>query len=199
MVKLSLVSPKGNQGVRYFPYLGYLGLTPLRFEGRACSSPLFSLPIHSYPSSQSYAHRSSRTANPSSQRTSLSQYAAMSRVTAAWEQSKQMSSTSTQSPFGRSRTLRHGQRSAIPNTHFAFLSLPISPHRAPHSTSKNIAYFGVSRQASATRHTICIPVLTSHQSSIIYPSQLSAPAKSNTSSCTSYAMTRQPVCLPQHR
>ncbi|KAG9318527.1 hypothetical protein JVU11DRAFT_618 [Chiua virens] len=35
MVKLSLVSPKGNQGVRYFPYQGYLGLTPLRFEGLA--------------------------------------------------------------------------------------------------------------------------------------------------------------------
>ncbi|KAF8447917.1 hypothetical protein L210DRAFT_3527503 [Boletus edulis BED1] len=33
MVKLSLISPKGNQGVRYFPYQGYLGLTPLRFEG----------------------------------------------------------------------------------------------------------------------------------------------------------------------
>ncbi|KAG8217553.1 hypothetical protein J3R82DRAFT_5704 [Butyriboletus roseoflavus] len=34
MVKLTLVSPKGNQGVRYFPHQGYLGLTPLRFEGR---------------------------------------------------------------------------------------------------------------------------------------------------------------------
>lgn len=45
MVKLSLVSPKGNQGVRYFPYQGYLGLTPLRFEGRAYSSLHFSLPI----------------------------------------------------------------------------------------------------------------------------------------------------------
>ncbi|KAH7912141.1 hypothetical protein BJ138DRAFT_1084200 [Hygrophoropsis aurantiaca] len=33
MVKLSLVSPKGNQGVRFFPHLGYLGLTPLKFEG----------------------------------------------------------------------------------------------------------------------------------------------------------------------
>ncbi|KAH0830609.1 hypothetical protein J3R83DRAFT_2064 [Lanmaoa asiatica] len=33
MVKLLLVSPKGNQGVRYFPHQGYLGLTPLRFEG----------------------------------------------------------------------------------------------------------------------------------------------------------------------
>ncbi|EGN95480.1 hypothetical protein SERLA73DRAFT_186514 [Serpula lacrymans var. lacrymans S7.3] len=33
MVKLILVSPKGNQGVRYFPYHGYLGLTPLKFEG----------------------------------------------------------------------------------------------------------------------------------------------------------------------
>ncbi|KAF8559622.1 hypothetical protein OG21DRAFT_1549514 [Imleria badia] len=33
MVKLSLISPKGNQGVRYFPYQGHLGLTPLRFEG----------------------------------------------------------------------------------------------------------------------------------------------------------------------
>ncbi|KAH7924563.1 hypothetical protein BV22DRAFT_1105385 [Leucogyrophana mollusca] len=33
MVKLSLISPKGNQGVRFFPHLGYLGLTPLKFEG----------------------------------------------------------------------------------------------------------------------------------------------------------------------
>ncbi|KAH7889649.1 hypothetical protein F5I97DRAFT_1846049 [Phlebopus sp. FC_14] len=33
MVKLSLISPKGNQGVRFFPHQGYLGLTPLKFEG----------------------------------------------------------------------------------------------------------------------------------------------------------------------
>ncbi|KAG6335153.1 hypothetical protein ID866_3937 [Astraeus odoratus] len=33
MVKLSLISPKGNQGVRYFPYQGYLGLTSVKVEG----------------------------------------------------------------------------------------------------------------------------------------------------------------------
>ncbi|KAL4067674.1 hypothetical protein V8B97DRAFT_1866131 [Scleroderma yunnanense] len=33
MVKLSLISPKGNQGIRYFPHQGYLGLTPVRVEG----------------------------------------------------------------------------------------------------------------------------------------------------------------------
>ncbi|KAI6150724.1 hypothetical protein BKA82DRAFT_992965 [Pisolithus tinctorius] len=33
MVKLSLISPKGNQGVRYFPHHGYLGLTPVKVEG----------------------------------------------------------------------------------------------------------------------------------------------------------------------
>lgn len=33
MVKLTLVSPKGNHGVRFFPSTGYLGLTPLKFEG----------------------------------------------------------------------------------------------------------------------------------------------------------------------
>ncbi|KAL0947100.1 hypothetical protein HGRIS_013238 [Hohenbuehelia grisea] len=33
MVHLSLSSPKGNQGSRYFPYSGYLGLTPLKVEG----------------------------------------------------------------------------------------------------------------------------------------------------------------------
>ncbi|KAF9227867.1 hypothetical protein BS17DRAFT_409619 [Gyrodon lividus] len=33
MVKLSLISPKGNQGVRFFPHQGYLGLTTLKFEG----------------------------------------------------------------------------------------------------------------------------------------------------------------------
>ncbi|KAG1782807.1 hypothetical protein EV702DRAFT_1066912 [Suillus placidus] len=33
MVKLTLLSPKGNHGVRFFPYSGYLGLTPLKFEG----------------------------------------------------------------------------------------------------------------------------------------------------------------------
>ncbi|KII89040.1 hypothetical protein PLICRDRAFT_160086 [Plicaturopsis crispa FD-325 SS-3] len=33
MVQLTLCSPKGNQGVRYFPYSGYLGLTPLKVEG----------------------------------------------------------------------------------------------------------------------------------------------------------------------
>lgn len=33
MVKLSLVPLKGNAGGRYFPYQGYLGLTPLRVEG----------------------------------------------------------------------------------------------------------------------------------------------------------------------
>jgi len=26
----------GNQGLRYFPYSGYLGLTPIRVEGGAC-------------------------------------------------------------------------------------------------------------------------------------------------------------------
>ncbi|KAI6022709.1 hypothetical protein EDC04DRAFT_2900670 [Pisolithus marmoratus] len=33
MVKLSLVSPKGNQGIRDFPHHGYLGLTPVKVEG----------------------------------------------------------------------------------------------------------------------------------------------------------------------
>ncbi|KAJ8457742.1 hypothetical protein ONZ45_g18194 [Pleurotus djamor] len=33
MVQLLLTSPKGNQGTRYFPYSGYLGLTPVRVEG----------------------------------------------------------------------------------------------------------------------------------------------------------------------
>ncbi|KAI6127824.1 hypothetical protein EV401DRAFT_2067640 [Pisolithus croceorrhizus] len=33
MVKLSLISPKGNQGIRYFPHHGYLGLTPVKVEG----------------------------------------------------------------------------------------------------------------------------------------------------------------------
>ncbi|KAG1877780.1 hypothetical protein DFJ58DRAFT_693450 [Suillus subalutaceus] len=33
MVKLTLLSPKGNNGVRFFPCIGYLGLTPLKFEG----------------------------------------------------------------------------------------------------------------------------------------------------------------------
>ena len=39
MVKLSLISPKGNQGIRYFPHQGYLGLTPVRVEGRASLVP----------------------------------------------------------------------------------------------------------------------------------------------------------------
>ncbi|KAF5330559.1 hypothetical protein D9619_006007 [Psilocybe cf. subviscida] len=33
MVHLILSSSKGNQGHRYFPYAGYLGLTPIRVEG----------------------------------------------------------------------------------------------------------------------------------------------------------------------
>ncbi|KAG6919977.1 hypothetical protein DXG01_013326 [Tephrocybe rancida] len=33
MVHLVLSSTKGNQGLRYFPYAGYLGLTPVRVEG----------------------------------------------------------------------------------------------------------------------------------------------------------------------
>ncbi|RDB24068.1 hypothetical protein Hypma_008762 [Hypsizygus marmoreus] len=33
MVHLVLSSLKGNQGLRYFPYVGYLGLTPVRVEG----------------------------------------------------------------------------------------------------------------------------------------------------------------------
>ncbi|KAG2061664.1 hypothetical protein BDR06DRAFT_925578 [Suillus hirtellus] len=33
MVKLTILSPKGNHGVRFFPHSGYLGLTPLKFEG----------------------------------------------------------------------------------------------------------------------------------------------------------------------
>ncbi|EAU88046.2 hypothetical protein CC1G_10819 [Coprinopsis cinerea okayama7 len=33
MVQLILSSTKGNQGGKYFPYIGYLGLTPVRVEG----------------------------------------------------------------------------------------------------------------------------------------------------------------------
>ncbi|TFK27326.1 hypothetical protein FA15DRAFT_586562 [Coprinopsis marcescibilis] len=33
MVQLILSSTKGNQGGKYFPYVGYLGLTPVRVEG----------------------------------------------------------------------------------------------------------------------------------------------------------------------
>ncbi|KAF8631440.1 hypothetical protein AX17_005117 [Amanita inopinata Kibby_2008] len=33
MVHLILSSPRGNQGLRYFPYSGYLGLTPVNIEG----------------------------------------------------------------------------------------------------------------------------------------------------------------------
>ncbi|KAF8810155.1 hypothetical protein BYT27DRAFT_7092656 [Phlegmacium glaucopus] len=33
MVHLTLSSTKGNQGLRWFPYTGYLGLTPIRVEG----------------------------------------------------------------------------------------------------------------------------------------------------------------------
>ncbi|KAH9484049.1 hypothetical protein JR316_0003528 [Psilocybe cubensis] len=33
MVQLILSSAKGNQGLKYFPYVGYLGLTPIRVEG----------------------------------------------------------------------------------------------------------------------------------------------------------------------
>ena len=44
-----------------------------------------------------------------------------------------------------------------------------------------------------------LPVLTSHQFSIIYPSQLSAPVKSNTLNYPSFAMMRQSVSLLQHR
>ncbi|KAG6844731.1 hypothetical protein H0H87_004351 [Tephrocybe sp. NHM501043] len=33
MVHLILSSSKGNQGLRYFPYVGYLGLTPVKVEG----------------------------------------------------------------------------------------------------------------------------------------------------------------------
>lgn len=33
MVQLSLYSPKGNQALRHFPFLGYLGLTPVHVEG----------------------------------------------------------------------------------------------------------------------------------------------------------------------
>lgn len=151
MVKLSLISPKGNQGVRYFPYQGYLGLTPLRFEGRAYSPlPFLPHPSHSNPSSKSCAHRSNKTVNPSLQKTSSLQSDAMNHATVASQRYKQTSSTSTQSPFGRNRTLRSGRRSAILNVRSVSLSLPTSPHPAPHCTFKNIEYFGVSRQASAS-------------------------------------------------
>ena len=61
MVKLSLISPKGNQGVRYFPHRGYLGLTPLRFDGRAYSSLLFASPSsHSLSSSRPHPDRARR-------------------------------------------------------------------------------------------------------------------------------------------
>lgn len=41
MVQLLLLSPKGNQGTRYFPYSGYLGLTPIKVDGGQYN-PLFS-------------------------------------------------------------------------------------------------------------------------------------------------------------
>jgi hypothetical protein len=41
MVHLSLLSTKGNQAARYFPYHGYLGLTPIKVEGGLFISFLF--------------------------------------------------------------------------------------------------------------------------------------------------------------
>jgi hypothetical protein len=35
MVHLILYSPKGNLGARFFPYSGYLGVTPVKVEGGA--------------------------------------------------------------------------------------------------------------------------------------------------------------------
>jgi hypothetical protein len=40
MVQLSLFFPKGNQAARYFPYHGYLGLTPIKVEGGVSCHPL---------------------------------------------------------------------------------------------------------------------------------------------------------------
>jgi hypothetical protein len=33
MVQLTLLHPKGNQGLKYWPHAGYLGLTPVKVEG----------------------------------------------------------------------------------------------------------------------------------------------------------------------
>lgn len=96
----------------------------------------------------------------------------MSRATVVWARSKQMSFTSTRSPFGRSRTLRSGSTSGIPNTHFGSPSLPISLRPAPHSTSKSIRYFGVSRQASTSHHKYLPPC--SDQSPVLNHTPISA-------------------------
>ena len=66
MVKLSLVSPMGNQGVRYFPHKGYLGLTPLRFEGRAYSSLPLSPSLT--PPSRPHTDRAGRQTHPRQRR-----------------------------------------------------------------------------------------------------------------------------------
>ena len=47
--------------------------------------------------------------------------------------------------------------------------------------------------------SFCISVLTTHQSLITYPSQLSAAVRLNTLTYPSFAMMPQPVCLPRHR
>ncbi|KAG6876659.1 hypothetical protein C0992_012157 [Termitomyces sp. T32_za158] len=49
MVQLVLSSTKGNQGLKYFPHVGYLGLTPVRVEGGQSFSTRAQSPSHPSP------------------------------------------------------------------------------------------------------------------------------------------------------
>ena len=70
----------GNSGVRYFPYTGYLGLTPIKVEGGTCFPRVANAPSHSpQPSSPSWT----RTANPSLPNASPSPSAAMKHASVA--------------------------------------------------------------------------------------------------------------------
>lgn len=182
MVKLSLISPKGNQGVRYFPYQGYLGLTPLRFEGRAYSSSPPFLPHYTL---LIFVLKVVRTQIEQDGRPILAKDIIV--VVRCYESRHgRLGTVQTNVLYEHSVTLWQKQDtqewSEVGDSEYPF-RFSIPSHIAAPSTALYFQEYRIFWRIEAGKHIIPYYlhlVLTRHQSLIIYPFQLSAAARLNT-------------------
>jgi hypothetical protein len=145
MVHLSLFSPKGNQAARYFPYHGYLGLTPIKVEGGLSRFQLIlCICKHSNILSQSCVQRQMTMVNCSLQRASLSLSVVTSHGSDASMPYSRMCLWTTHKYFGRNPRGESGMTSGTRNIHFESLSLQKSPVTAL-PTSRTTESGGVSK------------------------------------------------------
>lgn len=109
--------PLGNQGLRYFPYSGYLGLTPIRVEGGQSYITLLldlNLTFWSQLSAQNLMTTYVLSKLPASQ----SQFAATSLASAASILSSQMFSSTTHRSYGQNQTTSNTKPLATLTTPF---------------------------------------------------------------------------------